>query len=76
MNSRIKTCIPLCRPINNVRTLVQRADAILIAPGYCAYVFIATKFFKCKMVKDTVQSLKVENDKLKEKVEEVFAERS
>ena len=26
------------------------------------------------MVKDTVQSLKAENDKLKEKVEEVFAE--
>ena len=29
--------------------------------------FIATKFFKFKMVKDTVQSLKAENDKLKEK---------
>ena len=26
------------------------------------------------MVRDTVQSLKAENDKLKEKVEEVFAE--
>ena len=28
------------------------------------------------MVKNTVQSLKAENDKQKEKVEEVFAERS
>ena len=76
MNSRIKTCIPLCRPINNVRTLVKRTDAILIASRYCAYVFIATKFFKCEMVKNTVQSLKAENDKQKEKVEEDFAERS
>ena len=38
------------------------------------YVFIATKFFKFKMVKDSVQSLKAENGKLKEKEEEVFAE--
>ena len=36
--------------------------------------FTATKFFKFKMVKDTVQSLKAENDKLKEKVEEVYVE--
>ena len=36
--------------------------------------FIATKFFKFKMVKDTVQSLKAENDKLKVKVEEVYFE--
>ena len=47
----------------------------MIAPGYCAYVFIATKFFKCKMVKDTVESLKAENDKLKEKVETALLKR-
>ena len=36
--------------------------------------FIATKFFKFKMVKDTAQSLKAENDKLREKVEDVYME--
>lgn len=44
---------------------------ILRALQKCDYVFTATKLFKFKMVKDTVQSLKGEDDKLKEKVEEV-----
>lgn len=44
---------------------------ILRALRKCDYVFTATKLFKFKMVKDTVQSLKGEDDTLKEKVEEV-----